>query len=305
MGVFGNIVSLIVIRRTEDWSTTSKFLTSLAVADTMTLMTRGAQMVFTLGEMFWPNIYLKWKLKIFSFHALSLLPYRISKGITVAIVCDRVVALTAPLHYKIICRPMRITVTIVMVYVVIASTTIPNIVNIFVYHLTSEQNGKIYTGKQFIASEVSQSRVKLLLNMLNLVIFDCMPIPVVFVCNVVILIALRSSNVLASTTNEVQQQRKHQERQLTKLLLTISILFLVLNGIPSIYMFLSLAGIRVSPTDADIASMVDDIRVTLSLINCAINFIVYTVMNKKYREGYVAILCRCRRSNDIQDLQRN
>ena len=181
-GIFGNILSLIVIRRTEGWSTTSKFLTSLAVADTMTLITRGAQMVFILGEMFWPNIYLKWKLKIFSFHALSLLPYRISKGITVAIVCDRVVALTAPFRYRIICRPMRITVTIVMVYIVIASTTIPNIVNIFVYHLTSEQDGTIYTGKQFIASEVSQSKVKLLLNMFNLVIFDCMPIPVVFVC---------------------------------------------------------------------------------------------------------------------------
>ena len=70
-------------------------------------------------------------------------------------------------------------------------------------------------------------------------------------------------------------------------------------------MFLSLAGIRVSPTDADIASMVDDKRVTLSLINCAINFIVYAVMNTKYREGYVAILCRSRRSSDIEDLQRN
>ena len=262
-------------------------------------------MVFTLGEMFWPNVYLQWKLKIFSFHALSLLPYRISKGITVAIVCDRVVALTAPFRYKILCRPMRITVTIVMLYVVIASTVIPNIVDIFVYHLTTEQNGTIHTGKQFIASEVSQSKVKLLLNMFNLLIFDCMPIPVVFVCNIVIIIALRGSNVVASTTSEVQQQRKHKERQITKLLLTISILFLVLNGIPSIYMFLSLAGIRVSPTDADIASMVDDIRVTLSLINCAINFIVYAVMNKKYREGYVAILCRSRRSNDIEDLQRN
>ena len=262
-------------------------------------------MVFTLGEMFWPNIYLKWKLKIFSFHALSLLPYRISKGITVAIVCDRVVALTAPLRYKIICRPMRITVTIVMLYVVIALTTIRNIVNIFVYHLTSEQNGTIHTGKQFIASVVSQSKLKLLLNMFNLVIFDCMPIHVVFVCNIVILIALRRSNVLSSTTSEVQQQRKHQERQLTKLLLTISILFLILNGIPSIYMFLSLAGIRVSPTDADSATMVDDIRVTLSLINCAINFIVYAVMNTRYREGYVAILCHCRRSTDIEDLQRN
>ena len=211
----------------------------------------------------------------------------------------------AQFRYNIICRPMRITVTIVMLYVVIASTTIPNIVNVFVYHLTSEQNGTIYTGKQFIASEVSQSKVKLLNHMLNLVLFDCMPIPVVFVCNIVILIALRRSNVLSSTTSEVQQQRKHQERQLTKFLLNISLLFLVLSGIPSIYMFLSLAGIRVSPSDADIASMVDDIRVTLSLINCAIIFIVYAVMNKKYREGYVAILCRCRRSNDIEDLQRN
>ena len=296
-GIFGNVISLIVIRRKEDSSTTSKFLTSLAVADTMTLIVKGAQMVLIWGEMFWPHLYLTWNLKPFSFHVFSLLPERISKGITVAIVCDRVVVLTVPLRYKIICRQIRITAIIVMVYVVIASMTLPDLVNFSTYHITTgSKNKTIHSGQRFMNS---QSKLQIMLKMFNVLVFDSMPIPVVFVCNIVIIIALRKRNILVSTTSDVQQQRKQQEKQLTKLLLTISTLFLVLAGPSAVYRFLFL--VRVSPPDILRKDLLAELRLTLSLSNCAINFIVYAVMNKKYREGYVAILRRCRRSNAIED----
>ena len=177
--------------KTEDSSTTSKFLTSLAVADTMSLIARGAQMVFTLGKMFLSNQYLTWKLSTTAFFGLSLLPERISKGVTVAIVCDRVVALTLPFRYKVVCRPMRITTIIVMVYIVIASFTIPDIVEFFVYHFNSDENRTIYTdmGKQYVATEVSQSPWKHMYLMFNYLVFDSLPIPVVFVCNIIIHLA--------------------------------------------------------------------------------------------------------------------
>ena len=249
-------------------------------------------MVFTWGEMFWPRLYLTWKLKSSLFHVFSLLPERISKGITVAIVCDRVVALTVPLRYKIICRPMRITAIIVMVYVIIASMTIPGIMGIY---FSTGENKTIQRKTKFKAS---LSKLQIMLKMFNLLVFDSLPIPVVFVCNIIIIIALRNRNILVSTTSEVQQQRKQQERQVTKLLLTVSTLFLVLAGPSAVYRFLFL--VRVCPSDISRKDLLADLRLTLSLSNCAINFIVYAVMNKRYREGYVAMLFCCRQNNNIQ-----
>ena len=300
-GILGNVLSLIVIRNTEDSSTTSKFLISLAVADTMNLIVRAAQMVFTWGEIFWPQRYLTWKLSTNAFFVLSLLPDRISKGITVAIVCDRVVALTVPFRYKIICRPLRITAIIVMIYVAMAATTIPNTVDVFAYHFVTGQNRTIYTdmGKQYMASQLSQSTFMRMHVMVNLLVFDTMPIPIVLVCNIIIIVSLRNRNILASATSDVQRQMKLQERQITKLLLTISLLFLALTGPSSVYRFLFV--LRMAPADMVTAKLMSDILLTLSLTNCAINFVVYAVMNKKYRERYSAIMCCCRQTNGIED----
>ena len=129
--------------------------------------------------------------------------------------------------------------------------------------------------------------------------FDCMPIPIVFVGNIIIILSIRKRNILASTTSEVQQQRKHQERQLTKLLLTISMIFFVLTCPSAVYRVLIAAGM--TPPKTTIATLVGNMNQTLSLTNSAINFVAYAVMNTKYREGFVAIICRCRRTNGIED----
>ena len=303
-GIFGNILSLIVIRKTETSSTTSRFLTSLAVADTMNLIVNGALMVFTWGEIFWPHQYLTWKLSTLAFFLLSYLPEMISKGITVLIVCDRSVALTAPLRYKVTCRLIRITTIIVVVFVVIFATSLPTIVDVFMFHFTKLENRTIHTniGKRY-RSQILQSTMKSVHVMVNFLLFDCMPIPIVFVGNIIIIFSLRKRNILASTTSEVQRQRKLQERQLTKLLLTISMLFFFLTGPSAVYRILAVAG--VTPSNTAIAVMVGNILQTLSLTNSAVNFVVYVVMNKKYREGYLAIVCSCRQNNAIEDPMRN
>ena len=301
-GIFGNVLSLIVIRKTEGSNSTSKFLISLAVADTLNLVVKGVQMVFNWGEMFWPQQYLTWKLSTVSFVVLSFIPDRISKCITVAIVGDRIIALMAPLRYKMICRPMRIKTIIVVISVVIVSTSLPTIVEVFMFHFTPLKNRTIHTniGKLY-RYHISQSSWKPIHLMVNFLLFDFMPIPIVFVGNIIIIFSLRKSNKVAPTTSEVQQQRKLQERQLTKLLLTISMLFFFLTTPLALYRLIFVA-LTISQ-DTNILLL--DTNHTLSLTNSAINFVVYAVMNKKYKAGYVEILRRCRRSNAIEDSHRN
>ena len=171
------------------------------------------------GETFSPYQSRTWTMSSFAFYILSLLPDRISKGITVGISDDRLVAVTLPLRYKIICRPMRITVVNVLIYVIIASTCLPEIVDVFLYHIQTGENRRndSYIGKQYMKDIIFQSKLKSVHFLLNIFLFDFLPTPVVLVCNTGIVVCFRKSNIKKSFINEAQQQRKHKERKLTKL----------------------------------------------------------------------------------------
>ena len=303
-GIFGNTLSLAVLWRMDDSSTISKFLKSLALADTLTLIFHCVQMVYVWVEMFWPYEYRTWMLSSFAFYRRSRLSDRISKAITAAISIDRLIAVSMPLHYKIICRPKRIAVAIVMIYVIITSTCIPLIVDVFVIHIQSKDQRTINTnmGLLYIMSRLSPSKLKSIHFIINMIVFEFTPIPIVLMCNIIIIVCLRKSNVVISRPSEVQQQREQQERQITKLLLTISMLFLALASPSGINTFLMQAGI--SHDDRLTGKLILDMTLTLSVVNSSINFIIYAVMNKKYREGYIAILCGCRRSNNVDENRR-
>ena len=292
-GIFGNTLSLAVLGKTNDSSTSSKFLINLALVDTMTLIVHGIQLVYTLGEMFWPHQARKWILSSFAFSIFSRWFDRISKSITVAIVFDRLVAVVVPFRYKDIVRPVRVNIIIAMIYIINTATSLPAIWDVFEYHTQLGDNRPMgeEMGEHYLASRMSQSEVKAIHFVMSLFVFDLTPIPVVFVCNTIIIICLRTRNTKKTTTNitEAQQQRQRKEWELTKLLLTISWLFLVLAGPHGIYIFLILVGAYASAADPFTTKLVMDILLTLLLLNSSINFIVYAVMNKKYREGYVSI----------------
>ena len=229
--------------------------------------------------------------------ALSSVSNRISKAITVAISVERLIAVTIPFRYKIMCRPKRITVMISIMSFIITAMALPTIVDLFMYRFQVRGNETIYIdmGQQYRDSILSQSKWKSVLWLINILVFDFVPTPAVLICNVIIIFCLRRSNIEKSTINQMHQQRKQKERELTKLLLTIGMLFLVLAG-PS-----AISGVLIIARSLPRNKLVLDILLTLSLVNNSINFIVYALMNKKYREGYIATMRCCCRMNDIEE----
>ena len=299
-GILGNLFSLIVLWRMDESTTSSKFFNGLAVADTMTLCTRGIEIVFVWGELFWP--YTAWRLNSFSFFKLSLLPERISKIITVAIVFDRVVAVARPFRYKILCRPMRISIIIAICYILVAATSIPNIIRLFVFDYNTHGNRTVPPlvdeAKIWFVTHISNSTPNFLHFLFNRFVFDFAPVPLVMICNIVIIIWLRKNQIKKSAVDSNQKQlRKQQERQLTKLLLTISVLFLVLCGPLDMCAVIVFPGLLQKDTSKMDILLADSLT-TLSLVNSSINFIVYTLMNKKYREEFAKLLC-CFKQTDI------
>ena len=109
----GNIVTLIFIGNIDESNTTSRFLKSLAVVDTMTLIARIASLVFAWKQISMPYEYLTRDLVSNPFFNVSQMSERISKCLTVVIAFERVVAVTRPFRYKFLCTSVHAIVIIV------------------------------------------------------------------------------------------------------------------------------------------------------------------------------------------------
>ena len=211
-GIFGNILSLAVLVKTEDSSTSSKFLINLALVDTLTLIVGGIQLVYTFGEMFWRQQ--SWILSSFAVSMFSRWFDRISKSITVAIVSDRLIAVVMPFRYKDIVRPIRVTIIIALIYIIDSVTTLPVIWNLFEFHIQTADNrtNAEGMGKRYFESVLGKSIPKAIHYTGNLVLFDFLPIPIVFVCNVIIVVCLRKNNTKKTTVTTDATERATTKR---------------------------------------------------------------------------------------------
>ena len=305
-GMGGNILTLVVLFRVNDSSTALQYLKSLAVADILTIAINIAYIPFMVCQLFWPEEYLSWAVKSYSILQLYLSAGKISKCIIVAIVFDRVVAVTWPFRYKAICTPVRTTAAIVIIFMLIIATTTPYIVNTFMYGFKTDGNRTIGPSAQseaghFMVYYIHTTKWLPAHIFVNRLLFDLIPIPLVIAGNIVIIIGLRKAGAVKSTPDDASNQRKYQDRQLTKLLLFLSFSFLVLCAPFDLLGLFTL--INSSQKIVPLGFFLQEIFRTLTLINSSINFVIYAVMNKRYRQGYMSILVCCRGDAGQDSLQ--
>ena len=117
------------------------------------------------------------------------------------------------------------------------------------------------------------------------------PIVVVFICNVVVIIFLRRRKLQLSSMREGQQQgRESDNDEVTKMLLCMSIVFLVCVTIGSG----SLRHHLTRNFDADdIGNIVLEVWEILHLVNHSVNFIIYILWTKTFRKYYRNLICCC------------
>ena len=306
-GIIGNVLTLVVLFRVNDSSTALQYLKSLAVADIFTITINCVYIPFILCQLFWPEEYLNWTVKSYSIMQMALSAEKISKCITVAIVFDRVVAVTWPFSYKTTCTQMRTTVAIVAIFILVISATSPYIIDTFMHGFETEGNHTIGPTSQSEAAHfnlyyVHTSKWMPIHILVNRLLFDILPIPIVMVGNIIIIIGLRKGGALKSTSEEANNQRKCQERQLTKLLLFVSFTFLMLCAPFDLLACVTI--ITGSENIVYIGHFLYEIFRTLTLTNSSINFVIYAMMNKRYREGYMSLLGCFRRDIEQDTPQR-
>ena len=122
---------------------------------------------------------------------------------------ERVFAVTRPIRYRMVCTPMRAVVVILIIMVVCISMSLPTIVDLSIYQLNAQNNRTISgnIGGRVRGYQQYRSTGKSILDFINLIVFDFMPIPIAMVCNVVIIVCLRKGIHAATIKSEAQQRK--------------------------------------------------------------------------------------------------
>ena len=290
-GIFGNIMTLIVLFRVNETNTTSIYLKNLAVADIFTLSIKGACTIFTWWQLFLPHQYRTWKFNTLSLVTFSYIFEKVSKYITVAVVFERIIAVTWPFRYKEICTPLRTRIVILVIYIICLAISLPVNVDMVMYFHTAEPIADTYPmtvkeGTRYLTKHLFNHDLQFLITKIYRAV-DFIPIPLIIIGNCIIIMGLRKAKQIRTNSTDGRQQGRKRERQITKLCLTISFTFLILCSPFDMYYFLFFT--KVIELN-HIVQVVGDVFTTLSTMNSSANFIIYAAMNKRYRQGYLEII---------------
>ena len=303
-GISGNILTVTMLFKETETSTTVIYLKHLALVDLFTLTIKGAIAVCVWWQLFRPEQYLTWKVNTFTLNQLTYFSEKISKYITMGIVFERIVAVTWPFKIKDICTPTRTRITVGVIYAVILAVSVPFIVDVFIFFNNTDTGNQGYPsvfaeGKNYFISRLTNDKALIITFLINRTI-HFLPVPLIIIGNMVIIAGLRKKDIVKSSSVGENKHRKRQERQVTKMCLIISVTFLCLCGPQDISAFiLFIQGMQVNNT----TRFTIEILATLTLMNSAVNFVVYAVMSTKYRQGYVDILTCGRRQPVLHNEQ--
>ncbi|XP_078575011.1 putative G-protein coupled receptor 139 [Branchiostoma floridae x Branchiostoma japonicum] len=290
IGIPGNVLSVVVMVSPRlRKAPFSLYLASLAAADTVFLLTSVGLQIFHDHELIHASdVYCK--LTKFLVRSSGYL----SAWITTAFTVERYIAVCHPMRRSALCSMQTTKRVLLGLAIVICS------VSCLEFWAQVERNNMC----EFRDPET----------WLNITIYDMaagrlIPTAAVGVLNTIIATTvLRKKQDRRSLSVAVVETEKRQQ-QITIVLFTVSTTFFVLTVPQSVVVVYDLASRTMDDIDELTFFRKQVIAFTLGLmfkLNFAINFILYSLTGRRFREVVVDVLCRCVRTQyEVEDLQMN
>ncbi len=284
VGCIGNLLSFIVM-----WQKHNRiiscciYMAALALCDNVFLL---------IGGYYWLASYLQ-----INFRELEcvILAYLVvcfgfcNVMMILAITFDRFLATKYPLKAPVYCSTKRAKITIGVIVMVSFIYNIPHL------HSTRKLSGGL------CVSYATQDKFTRIYSILSLVITGLTPFLLLSAMNAAIISAIRKRSLLfkeflqsGSVENpgaSLQgKQQKKQEKQLTRMLLSISVVFLILM-IPyyTRHIAYSVINNKSSPDAYALYVLLYHITNKMYFINSGINFFLYALSGSKFREDLVSL----------------
>ena len=294
-GLLGNGLSLIVLLQKKIRnSTTSIVLIGLAVSDVCFLVTNMARKSTCIIRQYD-------KLAADTFNAVSFggLFYtktafsRVSTLLVVMISVERLIAVAFPLQVRSLVTKTRMIVAVIACYIIpfaFCAGLPPQYTYTFI-------RGRPYISQTDFAKENVDS-LKIYNEYFLVISLRYIPVIVVIILNTLIIILFKRSRRFQTKntgSSERELARQREDRKLTRMLLTVAIIFLICL-LPGDAVLL-IAGINTKfsffGTYHNFFLAISDLSLLFEIINSSINFIIYMVLNKLFFETYKSLFFGC------------
>ncbi len=291
VGVIGNVLSFIVLQSRYYRGTGTGFLLSaLAVLDTLNLLTGLLRR--------WIGYITDWQYDVRHLNQiacqihvyLTYLGHSASPWTLILFTVERMLAVYVPFRFRQLCSLKRVCVVwcVVMVCLCVFYSQVFVIVS-----LASSEDLESDTDRCEILPRYSGERYEDTLDWIDSVIAFFIPWITMAVGNCLIVYRLRrgSSKRLSVVANCKVRPRK-QQRAVTAMLLSVNVLFLLSTG--PVFLYFSIDAFLPSntPTQRARLLLVTVTLLTLYYLNSSLNFLLYCLSARRFREAMASVLCR-------------
>ena len=307
IGVFGNTLTICVLNRLPRKTPSTIYLTALAFSDLSFLITRAVYTLFVWGQLFFISAMRNFRLSSYFFLRLSFIPERTSSVIIMTIVLERVVTVWGNISSQRESYIKRSKIIIATVILVVIGIYCPHNIDGLIFELEMWYDESVdsiildLAQKEGIRYTAQMSRPWKNYLFSTMILFQILPIAVVFVCNLFIVIGIKrttlssSDSVYVSSASRVIKTRRKQNRKMTRMLLVMSIAYLALCG--PYYMYLLLRNLKVIGNTGVPTVITVEIFKTVLMLNNAFNFILYGASNAYFRKK-LSDLAFCRKEEN-------
>ena len=281
-GIIGNITAFIGFQKQNKNTSTSFLFKSLAIADTFVIVTTNLTNLQIYLDSYIKHHYFALGKTIFEIRNMAILS---SNGITVLLTVTRFIAVCFPLKTVSVCSIKRVRYYLVATLMFSIVCFIPDIV------IT-----RILITNQFVThEEISiSSYLRYLIVFEPLVVF-VIPLLIITSLTIILIIKLKFLNTLRQTTIRANRHRNNA----TKVLIVVNIVFIVCTLPWPVTYILHYSGYT-KP-----ACIISETVSTFHNVNSSLNFLIYMLFSKQYRE-VVKQNCMCfHRGEDCDPIREN
>jgi heme/copper-type cytochrome/quinol oxidase subunit 2 len=281
-GLLGNILTITVLTHKSMRSSTNKYLTALAIWDTVVILT--ALHLMSLSIIFPILLY-----AIPFVYPVGLTGQTATIWITVSFTVERYIAVCHPLKAASMCTIRR---ALVVIGGVTLGSWIYNLPRWFEYTLDvpPDVNATIVStdlGKNIIFKEIY-------FIWLYLPVMCIIPLSVLAILNVFLVRAVRESQKQRADMN-VRQSR---ENNVTIMLVSVVVVFIICQ-VPALVYNVAYAINQKYVNEVKSYFLLSSCRNYLVVVNSTVNFLLYCAFGQKFRRTFIRIICPCCLSDAI------
>lgn len=290
LGIFGNVISLIILSRPEMRSSVNCGLQGLAFFDTIVLISSVTMLgLHKLGYRI--AIFYKYTFEMFPFvvmlaYPIGLIAQTGSVWTTVGVTVERYVAVCHPLKARFLCTYRRARAFNLLIGIFALCYNIPRFWEIDVRQvLDPETNSSVYIAQ---ASEFRKNKLYYEVYYIWLYLFVMYFIP--FLTLAVLNISIWKAVQHANKDRQRLTRREEKEIGLAMMLICVVAIFFVCNILALLINILECFDLVV-PALVRVSNL-------LVTFNSSINFVIYCIFGQKFKKMFLHMFCGFRRTKN-------